>query len=130
GGMLAAMSIPQYPRLWATGMLLNLTRWMTIFLCSYLVNDVTGSTFLVQLVGAALFAPMFLGGVLAGAVSDRLDRKRSLLALVSVLLPASVLMAVLELSGELRTWMVYPFTLAVGTGLLADMTTRRAMVYD
>jgi predicted MFS family arabinose efflux permease len=130
GRMLAAMSIPQYPRLWATGMLLNLTRWTAIFLCTYLVNDLTHSTVLVQLVGAALFAPLFLGGVLAGAIADRLDRKRTLLALICVLLPASVLMAVLELSGALRTWMVYPFTLAVGTGLLADMTMRRAMVYD
>src|SRR5512145_1327959 len=73
GRMLAAMSIPQFPRLWATGMLLNLTRWMAIFLCSYLVNDLTHSTVLVQLVGASLFAPMFLGGVLAGAIADRLD---------------------------------------------------------
>ena len=130
GRMLAAMSIPQYPRLWAVGMLLNLTRWMTIFLGTYLVNDLTHSTFLVQLVGACLFAPMFLGGVLAGAIADRLDRKRTLLALIGLLLPASVLMASLELTGALRTWMVYPFTLAVGIGLLADMTTRRAMVYD
>ena len=53
GRMLAAMSIPQYPRLWSVGMLLNLTRWMTVFLCSYLVNDLTHSTFLVQLVGAS-----------------------------------------------------------------------------
>ena len=130
GRMFAAMSIPQYPRLWTVGMLLNLTRWMTIFLCSYLVNDLTHSTFLVQLVGASLFAPMFLGGVLAGAISDRLDRKRTILALLIVLIPASVLMAMLETSGVMKAWMVYPFALAVGTGLLADMTSRRAMVYD
>jgi MFS family permease len=128
--MLAAMSIPQYPRLWAVGMLLNLTRWMGIFLGAYLVNDLTHSTILVQLVGACLFAPMFLGGVLAGAIADRLDRKRTLMALIVVLTLASIAMAVVTLSGALKTWMVYPFTVAVGAGLLADMTTRRAMVYD
>ena len=130
GRMLAAMSIPQYPRLWSVGMLLNLTRWMTVFLCSYLVNDLTHSTFLVQLVGASLFAPMFLGGMVAGAVSDRLDRKLTIFVLVSLLVPASILMAVLEMSGMLKTWMVYPFALAVGTALVTDMTSRRAMVYD
>jgi MFS family permease len=93
GRMLAAMSIPQYPRLWAVGMLLNLTRWMAIFLGAYLVNELTHSTILVQLVGACLFAPMFLGGVLAGAIADRLDRKRALLALIAVLIAASVAMA-------------------------------------
>jgi MFS family permease len=111
-------------------MLLNLTRWMAIFLGAYLVNELTHSTILVQLVGACLFAPMFLGGVLAGAIADRLDRKRTLLTLIAVLLAASVVMAVVTLSDRLETWMIYPFTLAVGAGLLADMTTRRAMVYD
>jgi predicted MFS family arabinose efflux permease len=128
--MFAAMSISQYPRLWSIGMLLNLTRWMAIFLCSYTVNDLTHSTFLVQLVGASLFAPMFLGGVLAGTIADRLDRKRTLLGLLVFLLPLSVVMAAVEISGSLQTWMVYPYCLAVGTGLLADMTTRRSMVYD
>lgn len=130
GRMLAAMSIPQYPRLWAVGMLLNLTRWMTVFLCSYLVNEFTHSTFLVQLVGAALFAPMFLGGVLAGAVSDRLDRKLTVLALISLLIPLSVLMAVVGLAGAMEAWMLYPFAVAVGTAMVTDMTSRRAMVYD
>ena len=130
GRMFAAMSIPHYPRLWAVGMLLNLTRWMTIFLCSYLVTELNDSTLLVQLVGASLFAPMFIGGVLAGAIADRLDRKRTILTLLLILTPASVLMAVLEMSGVLEYWMAYPFALAVGTVLLTDMTSRRAMVYD
>ncbi len=130
GRMLAAMSIPQYPRLWTVGMLLNLTRWMNIFLCTYLVNKLTDSTFLVQLVGASLFAPMFLGGVLAGAIADRLDRKRAILILLVLLVPASMLMGVLEMSGGLKAWMAYPFSFGVGSALLMDMTARRSMVYD
>src|SRR3712207_8315625 len=76
-GVFAALRVPYYPRLWASGWLWNLTRWMSVFLCSYLVNDLTGSPFLVQLVGAAFFAPMFFGGVLGGVISDRFDRRRS-----------------------------------------------------
>jgi predicted MFS family arabinose efflux permease len=128
--MLAAMSIPQYPRLWLVGMLLHLSRWMTIFLCSYLVNQLTESTFLVQLVGASLFAPMFVGGALAGTIADRLDRRRTILTLLAILIPFSLLMAIVEMSGAVETWMAYPFALAVGTVLLSDMTVRRAMVYD
>ena len=124
------MSVPYYPRLWGVGLLLNLTRWMTLFLCSYTVNQLSDSTLLVQLVGVGLFAPMFLGGVLAGVISDRLDRRRTLMTLTALLVPAALVMAAVNMAGVVEVWMVYPFALAVGTGLLADMTTRRALVYD
>jgi MFS family permease len=127
---MAAMSIPYYPMLWGVGLLLNLTRWMTLFLCSYLVNQLSNSTLLVQLVGVSLFAPMFLGGMLAGVISDRLDRRRTLMVITTLLIPASLAMAAANLAGLVEVWMVYPFALAVGTGLLADMTIRRALVYD
>ena len=82
-GTFAAMSVPYYPRLWVTGLLWNLTRWMAIFLCSYLVNRLTHSPFYVQLVGASFFAPMFFGGATAGVISDRLDRRRTILTVLN-----------------------------------------------
>ena len=103
---------------------------MSIFLCSYLVNQLTHSPFLVQLVGAAFFAPMFLAGAIGGVISDRLDRRRTLRALVVVLVPASAIMAVLNLSGRIEVWMVYPYMLAIGLSMVVDMTSRRALVYD
>src|SRR5690242_6563206 len=126
----AAMAVPYYPRLWLTGLLWNLTRWMAIFLCSYLVNQMTHSPFLVQLVGAAFFAPMFFGGALAGVISDRLDRRRTILAVLVVLMPLSAAMGVLVATDLVQTWMVYPFMLAVGVSMVLDMTSRRALVYD
>ena len=124
------MSIAGYPRLWAVGLVVSLSRWMTVFLSSYLVNDLTHSALLVQLVGVCLFAPLFAGGLLAGVISDRLDRRRTMLAVFSLLLPAAVLMAVVNLSGWIEVWMIYPFVLAVGVSHLIDMTSRRALVYD
>ncbi len=129
-GTFAAFSVPSYPRLWGIGLLWNLGRWMSIFLCSYLVNQLTHSPFLVQIVGAAFFTPMFLGGAIGGVISDRLDRRRTLLGLVGVLVPAAIIMAVLNLSGSIEVWMVYPYMLAIGLGMLVDMTSRRALVYD
>ena len=130
GGTFAAFSVPQYPRLWAIGLLWNLGRWMSIFLCSYLVNQLTHSPFLVQIVGAAFFAPMFLGGAIGGVISDRLDRRRTLLAMIALLVPASVIMAAVNLSGSVEVWMVYPYMLAIGLGMVVDMTSRRALMYD
>ncbi len=129
-GVFAALAVPGYGRLWLSGWLWNLTRWMAVFLGSYLVNRLSGSPFLVQLVGAAFFAPMFFGGILGGVISDRFDRRRTIMAQLAALVPVALLMAILVIQGAVRVWMVYPFMLAVGIGGVLDMTSRRALVFD
>jgi MFS family permease len=126
----AAFSVPHYSRLWTTGLLWNMARWMSIFLCSYLVTQLTHAPFLVQMVGACFFAPMFVAGAVSGVVSDRLDRRRTLLGLTALLIPASIIMAAVNLSGGVRVWMVYPYMLCIGVSMVVDMTSRRALVYD
>jgi MFS family permease len=103
---------------------------MGVFLGSYLINERTGSPLAVQLVGTAFFLPMFVGGLLAGTVSDRFDRRRTLMRNLAVLAPLSLAMAVLVGSGAWRPWMIYVFVFAVGIGGVLDMTNRRALVYD
>ncbi len=130
GGVFAALAAPGYPRLWASGWLWNIARWMAFFLSSYLVNHLTGSTLLVQLTGAAFYTPILLGGAIGGVISDRLDRRRSIMAQQLFLLPVAALAGALSLSGHLRVWMIYPFIFAVGVGWVVDMTSRRALVLD
>jgi MFS family permease len=130
GGTFAALGVESFALLWASGWFWNATRWMSVFLCSFLVNDLTGSPFLVQLVGAAFFAPMFLGGAVAGAMADRFDRRRTILCQLVILIPVALLMGALVTSGAVAAWMVYPFMVAVGLGGVIDMTSRRALVFD
>ena len=103
---------------------------MGIFLCTYMVNRLTGSPLLVQLVGSAFFLPMFAGGALGGVISDRFDRRRTILWQMVMLIPCSLLIAVVILSGEVRAWMLYPFILLVGIGQMVDMTSRRALIFE
>ena len=130
GGAFAALQAPAFGYLWASGWCWNVTRWMAIFLCSFLVNDITGSPFLVQLVGAAFFMPMFLGGAVAGAVADRFDRRRTILRQLLLLIPLALIMGLLVTRGAVEAWMTYPFMVAVGLGGVVDMTSRRALVFD
>ncbi|MFN0148627.1 MAG: MFS transporter [Dehalococcoidia bacterium] len=129
-GAFGALQVPAFGYLWASGWCWNITRWMSIFLCSFLVNDITGSPFLVQLVGAAFFMPMFLGGAIAGAVADRFDRRRTILRQLLLLIPLALVMGVLVTRGVIEAWMTYPFMVAVGLGGVVDMTSRRALVFD
>jgi MFS family permease len=94
------------------------------------VTSITGSPFLSQLVGASIFAPMLLGGIAAGVLSDRLDRHRLIFAVQAVLIPVSLVMFVLVQTGAVRVWMVFPFMLALGMGGLINMTSQRTLLYD
>ncbi len=130
GGMFAALRVPDYPKLWMSGWLWAFTRWMSVFLASYLINRITGAPLLVQLAGAAFFAPMFFGGIIGGVISDRFDRRGTIMKQLALLVPVALLMGVVVLSGRVQVWMVYVFMLAVGVGGVLDMTSRRALVYD
>jgi predicted MFS family arabinose efflux permease len=129
-GMFGALGVRHYPALLASGWLWNMCRWASGFLGAYVVNDLTGSARLVQLTGVSLWAPLLLGGVAGGMVSDRFDRRRTVITQFLVLIPLAALMGVAELSGGIRLWMLYPFLVLVGVGWVFDMTSRRAIVYD
>jgi len=129
-GLFAALQAPGYPRLWASGWLWNVARWMAFFLSSYLVNKLTGSPFLVQLTGAAFYAPVLFGGAIGGLISDRYERRRSLMVQQALLIPVAILMGVLMIGGHLPFWMIYPFMILVGTGWMIDLTSRRPLVFD
>ncbi len=129
-GPLAALSVRYYPRIFSSGALWSITRWMTIFLGSFLMNQLTDSPFLVQLVATCFFLPMFVGGMLAGAVSDRFDRRRTVLRQLAALVPLAALMSLLVATDRLPTAMLYVFAAAVGLGQVVDMTTRRALIND
>lgn len=126
----AAFGIPQFGRLWSSGALFNLSRWGISFLAAFVANDLAHSPRLVQLTGVAMWSPMLLAGVAGGVVSDRLDRRRTLLAQYAVMIPMVVLLALLHGTGQLRLWMLYPFLVVAGLGFVLDMTTRRAILYD
>ncbi len=103
---------------------------MALFVGSYLVNQLTDSPLLVQLVGTSMFLPMFLGGLAAGAISDRFDRRRTVMRQLAALMPLAILMAALVRTGAIRFWMVYIFAVAVGIGQVVDLTNRRTLVHD
>ena len=108
------LAVPGFVPLYASTWLWHLTRWGGLFTCSYLVTKLVDAPFLNQLVGASVFAPMLLGGIAAGVLSDRIDRHRLIFATLAALIPISFVMFVLVQSHSVRVWMVFPFMLAVG----------------
>ncbi len=90
----------------------------------------TDSPRMVQLTGTTMWAPLLLGGALGGVFADRFDRLRTIQWQLAALVPMVVLIGLLEITGQLSVWMIYPFLLVAGVGWVGDMTSRRALVFE
>lgn len=128
-GTASSFGIPGYTFLWLTGWLWHVARWMAVLATTYRVNEQTGDPLLVQLVGAAFMAPMFLGGALAGTLTDRLDRHRTVMTSLAVLVPAAGLMGLAVSADAAPTAVSYGFIFCVGIGNVLDMTSRRSIAF-
>lgn len=125
----SSFGIPGYRFLWLTGWLWHVARWMAVFATTFRVNEQTDDPLLVQLVGASFMAPMFLGGALAGTMTDRLDRHRTVATSLGVLLPLSGLMGLVVAADRAPVGVSYLFVFFVGVGNVIDMTSRRSIAF-
>ncbi len=126
----SAFRVRHFGLVWLSGLVWHLTRWGVAFLGTFLVNELTGSPRLVQLAGTALYAPLLVGGVLGGLVSDRVDRLVTVRAQLAVLIPASIAIGLLVRADRAPLWALYLYLFVVGVGWVTDMTSRRALVFD
>ena len=127
--MFDSLEIQGYGSLLASGWFWSIARWAAGFIGAFVANDQTGSARMVQLTGVSLWAPLLVGGLIGGVLSDRFDRRLTLITHFVLLIPLTFALGVSEMTGELRLWMVYPFLVAVGFGWVVDMTSRRAIAY-
>jgi MFS family permease len=122
--------VPGFRTLFVSSWLWHTTRWGGLFTCGYLVTKLSDAPFLNQLVGVSIFAPMLLGGLAAGALSDRFDRRRIVLTTQLLLIPVSLAMFAIVQSGLVQVWMVYPYMICLGSGGVVNMTAQRALIYE
>jgi MFS family permease len=126
----SAFGARHFGLVWMSGLVWHLTRWGVAFLGTFLVNEMTGSPRLVQLAGTLLYAPLLLGGLFGGVISDRFDRVRTVKVQLSVLIPLSLGIGILVRTDRAALWMIYLYMFVVGIGWITDMTCRRALIYD
>lgn len=126
----SAFGARHFAPVWLSGLIWHLTRWGVAFLGTYLINELTGSPRLVQLAGTVLYAPLLVGGIAGGMVSDRFDRLLTVRLQLLALIPASVVIGLLVRADRAPVWAIYLYMFGVGIGWVTDMTSRRALVFD
>ena len=104
--------------------------WMQSVAQSWLVLQLTDSAFKLGLIGALQFAPVLAFAVLAGALADRLPKRRVLLGTQTLLATQALTLAALVWSGHVRFWHVGLLALVLGFANALDMPARQSFVAD
>lgn len=119
---------PAFLRVWLTGGLAGVLRWLELLAISIYVLEATGSPFLVALMTFLRMAPMFLFGIPAGALADRYDRKQLLMIGLLVLAGASGVLALLAIRGQIALWHIGVGTFLNGMFWASEFPVRRIML--
>jgi MFS family permease len=119
---------PDFWRLWYVGLILSTVRWVETVAVGIVVYQRTDSAFLVSMMTMLRLLPMGLFGVFLGALAERLDRGRTLLVVVLLLIGTSAILAVLDRIGQLEIWHLAVASFINGCGWCTDNPVRRVMI--
>jgi predicted MFS family arabinose efflux permease len=118
-------------RLFFSGQLISLVgTWMQSVAQAWLVLELTNSAFRLGLVSALQFAPMLVLSFFAGALADRLPKRRLVLVSQSVLFVQALSLALLVHVGHVEYWHVAVLALVYGVANTLDMPTRQAFIVE
>ncbi|HSV45647.1 MAG TPA: MFS transporter [Ramlibacter sp.] len=106
--------LPAFRGLWASSAVYFIGNAMQAMAASWLMVELTGSSFLAALVQTAVFLPMFLLSLPAGVLADTTDRKRVIVTALAVQAGTVVLLALLVMAGVAGPGTLLFFTFVAG----------------
>src|SRR4051812_38371015 len=98
---------PDFRRLWTGQAISFVGSVITMAALPYQVFHETGSSFAVGMLGLAQLVPLLLFALAGGAVADALDKRRVLLAVTTVALTCSALLAMNAALDHPQLWLLY-----------------------
>lgn len=101
--------------MWGGACLSSIGTWLQRFAQSWLVYELSGSAWWLGLDAFLGESPVFLFALVAGAVADRVDRRKLLVASQLVQMTCAVILAVLFATGHVRIWHILTLSFVVGT---------------
>ena len=115
--MSASTGMRNFLLIWAGQMVSVIGSRLTSFALGIWVLQTTGSTTQFALIFVAMAIPVLLISPIAGALVDRWDRRRTMIACDAICCVVALCMAALLASGHLAMWHIY---LGVGASSLAN----------
>jgi MFS family permease len=118
-------------RLFFGGQLLSLTgTWMQNVAQAWLVYRITGSSLMLGTVAFASHIPVFLLAPIGGAVADRYNRHRIIVATQTAAMLLALVLAALTLAGRVQVWHVVVLAALLGTVNAFDIPARQSFFVE
>lgn len=130
GRLVEPMRSPTMRVLWASTFVNQLGQGMQQVVLGWLVFEMTGSSGMVGAIFAARSAPNLVVGLVAGSMTDRMDRRLLMRLSVWGMMLCCLAVAALLFSGKLTVWQLMVFTFLLGTLQAFSMTARQVYVFD
>jgi MFS family permease len=116
-------------RLFWCGQLISLVgTWMQSVGQAWVVLEITGSPFKLGMITALQFGPMLFLSFLAGALADRVPKRRLLLLTQSALMLQAFALAALDWAGHIQYWHVAVLATVYGIANTLDLPARQSFV--
>ena len=126
----AALRVPSY-RAWFLSQVVSTSGVFAQAIgVAWLVLELGGNAIDLALVSAATFAPVFFGGVWAGGLADRVDRRRLLLATQSSFLLVALCLFLVSVTDAAQLWILFALSFAAGCVLAVDGPARQVYPLD
>ncbi len=118
-------------RLFWSGQCISLIgTWMQNVGQAWLVLQLTRSAWLLGVVSALQFAPMFFFALFAGVIIDRYPKRKILIITQSILMLQAFVLAALVWAGAIRYWQIVVLAVILGLVTTIDHPTRQAYVVE
>ncbi len=128
--MFSSLSVRDF-RIYWVGMFVSLIgTWIQTIAQSWLVFELSQSAFLMGLVGFLGSMPIFLLTLFAGAMADRVNKRKILIITQAAFMLLAFVLAALTQLHLISTWHIMIIAIANGVVMAFDAPSRQAMVVE
>ncbi len=118
-------------RLFWTGQLISLVgSWMQTVGQSWLILQLTNSPFKLGLISTLQFFPMLAFSLVAGAITDRLPKRKVIIGTQATLMVLAFILSALASSGHVQFWHVAVLAVLLGLTNTLDVPARQSYVVE
>jgi MFS family permease len=126
----AALAVPNYRR-YICGQSISLVgTWMQMTAQSWLVLELTNSSTALGLIIALQTLPVLLLGPYGGVVADRVDKRRLMVALQSMMGVQALLLGLLTVTGVVRVWEIGLLAALLGLNNAFENPARQSFMLE
>jgi MFS family permease len=118
-------------RLYFFGQVVSMSgTWMQSVAQGWLVLELTGSGIALGVTVGLQFGPVLVLGAWAGALADRVDKRKLLMVTQAVAAVLALALGVLTVTDVVTVWMIWVLTGLTGIATALDMPSRQSFVYE